>query len=100
MKKPLRTDKTAQTINKPVQNFNDETDYKKLAALGDDDIDYSDIPEKDELFWAVAEVRYPSKKKAISLRIDEDVLDWFKHRGGRYQSVINQVLRQYMKAHR
>ena len=51
----------------------DLTDYDRLDNMSDADIDYSDIPETDELFWAAAEIREPSPKKAISLRIDEVV---------------------------
>jgi len=39
-------------------------------------------------------------KQQITLRLDSDVLDFFKNTGARYQSRINAVLREYMKAHR
>jgi uncharacterized protein (DUF4415 family) len=39
-------------------------------------------------------------KKAISIRIDPDVLEWFKKHGKRYQSRINAVLRAYVESHR
>lgn len=41
---------------------------------------------------------YPVAKQPISLRIDEDVLNWFKEQGPRYQSRMNAVLRAYMTA--
>ena len=87
-------------MTKTKSKVKDLTDYDKLDRMSDDDIDYSDIPEMDEAFWANARIEDPGKKKAISLRIDKDVLEWFKHQGGRYQRLINLVLRQYMKAHR
>lgn len=40
-----------------------------------------------------------ARKKQITLRIDEDVIEWFKHRGPGYQTQINELLREYMKAH-
>jgi uncharacterized protein (DUF4415 family) len=40
----------------------------------------------------------PVRKQAVSLRIDEDVLDWFRQSGPRYQSRMNAVLRSYMNA--
>ena len=76
-----------------------KTDYKKIDAQSDQDIDYSDIPALDDAFWANAKVLDQSKKP-ISLRMDMDVLDWFKQQNGRYQKLINQVLRQYMNAHK
>lgn len=47
-------------------------------------------------FWAQATVVTPVPKRAISLRVDEDVLAWFKAAGPRYQSRMNAVLRSYM----
>jgi uncharacterized protein (DUF4415 family) len=48
--------------------------------------------------WDDAPVVVPLRKQAISLRIDEDVLAWFRGRGPRYQSRMNAVLRSYMDA--
>lgn len=75
-----------------------KSDLKRLDAMSDKDIDYSDIPETSEGDWAKAAV-YIGGKKAISLRLDEDVLDFFKSKGKGYQTAINKVLRQYMEAH-
>jgi uncharacterized protein (DUF4415 family) len=47
-------------------------------------------------FFADAAIVDPAPKHAISLRVDEDVLSWFKKQGPRYQSRINAVLRAYM----
>ena len=49
-------------------------------------------------FLAGAMIVDPAPKRAISLRVDEDVLSWFKKQGPRYQSRINAVLRAYMSA--
>jgi uncharacterized protein (DUF4415 family) len=49
-------------------------------------------------FWDSAELVEPVRKQAVSLRIDEDVLAWFKQCGPRYQSRMNAVLRSYMHA--
>ena len=53
----------------------------------------ADLPED---FWDEAELVVPASKQAISLRVDEDVLDWFKQTGPRYQTRMNAVLRSYM----
>ncbi len=98
MKKPQ--EKTQKYSAKQVKQLHDNTDYKKLDQLSDQTINYRDIPETDETFWASAKVYDPGAKKAISIRIDQDVLQWFKQQKGRYQRLINHVLRQYMNTHR
>lgn len=76
-----------------------KTDFKRLSKLKDKDIDTSDIPELGEDFFKNAELHVPVKQ-AITLRLDADVLEWFKSQGAGYQTRINQLLRQYMQAHR
>lgn len=65
----------------------------------EDKIDFSDIPETDEAFWADAKLRLPVNKKGVFLRVDPDVLDWFQKSGKGYQTRINAVLRSYYEAH-
>jgi uncharacterized protein (DUF4415 family) len=70
-----------------------------LKRLSDAEIARTAPPELADLprdFWADAALMEPVAKRAISLRIDEDVLAWFKSSGPRYQSRINAVLRSYM----
>ena len=66
-----------------------------MDTIQDEDIDYSDTSEIDAAMWSKAKI-VDRRKKAISLRVDQDVLDWFKGQEGRYQKLMNQVLRQYM----
>jgi len=67
-------------------------------------IDYTDISElSDEWFLRAARegnLATPPAKKPISIKLDEDVLDYFKSEGSRYQTHINAVLRAYMQAQR
>ena len=74
-----------------------KTDWDRLARQSDKDIDTSDIPELDEDFFRQAELRVPVKQ-AVTIRLDADVLAWFKEQGSGYQTRINQLLRQYMQA--
>ncbi|AAY95582.1 3-oxoacyl-ACP synthase [Pseudomonas protegens] len=76
-----------------------KTDWDRLAKTDDQGIDTSDIPELDDDFFRRAEVHLPGKK-AVTIRLDADVLEWFKGQGAGYQTRINQLLRQYMQAHR
>jgi uncharacterized protein (DUF4415 family) len=69
--------------------------------MSDNEVRDSSPPEFAGLpsdFWDSAEIVDPVRKQAISLRIDEDVLDWFRQSGPRYQSRMNAVLRSYMTA--
>lgn len=74
----------------------------QIEALPDDKIDYSDIPEMDEAFFEAARLVMPSgvQKRPISLRVDDDVLQWFKAQGKGHLSRMNAVLRAYMLASR
>ena len=84
----------------PNTTRDSRTNWRRLAALPDDRIDTSDIPELDESFFRAAKLRLPTRKQLVSLRIDSDVLDWFKRQGKGYQTKINAVLRAYVRAHR
>lgn len=77
-----------------------KTDWKRLDAMTDDGIDTSEIPELDDEWFKNAKVVFPQKKKAISLRVDGNVLEWFKSnsKGRGYQTLMNAVLKSYVKA--
>ena len=77
-----------------------KSDLKRLDAMKDEDIDYSEIPEFDEEFLRSVEMKFSPGKKPVALRLDADVLEWMKAQGKGYQSRINAVLRAYMQAHR
>ena len=78
-------------------------DVSRLGRLTDREIMASSPPELADLpdrFWDGAIVVEPVAKQPISLRVDEDVLSWFKAQGPRYQSRINAVLRSFMTERR
>jgi len=72
------------------------TDWAKIKAMKDRDIDFSEAPELNDDFFAEAKL-WPGKKKQITIRLDPDVLDYFKTKGRGYQSSINATLRRYME---
>ena len=72
------------------------TDWKRIDALQDKDIDYSEIPKQGPDFFANA-ILWPGPKKQITLRIDPDVLAFFRKSGKGYQTSINAVLRRYVE---
>ena len=73
-----------------------------VAAMPDAQIDYSDIPKQTRaLQWTRPGALVPDEnKQQITLRLDADVVGFFKATGKRYQSRINAALREYMNAHR
>ena len=72
----------------------------RLKALRDEDIDFSDIPPQVEVQWTRPGALAPiANKQQITLRLDADVLAFFKNTGRRYQTRINAVLKAYMHAH-
>ena len=75
------------------------TDWNRLKEMSDSEIDYSDVPKLDKSFFKHAKLRMPKRKQSVSLRLDPDVLDWFKHKGRGYQTRINAILRAYVEAH-
>lgn len=67
----------------------------EIKNIKDENIDYSDIPELDENFFKNTEIKLPESKKNISIRIDKDVLEWYKSFGRGYQTKINAILKAY-----
>jgi uncharacterized protein (DUF4415 family) len=73
-----------------------KTDWAKLNSMSDSEIDYSDIPKFSKKIFQNGELRMPKSKPLISIRLDSDILEWFKSLGTGYQTRINAVLRMYM----
>ena len=69
-----------------------------LANMPDNEIDTSDIPEISNWDNAVVGKFYKPIKQPVTIRLDSDIVAWFKSKGGKYQSNINQALREYIKA--
>jgi len=76
------------------------SDVAKVKRTRDEDIDYTDSPPLDDSFFTRAVVEWPPRKASITMRLDADVLRWFKAQGRGYQTRINRLLRMYMEAHR
>jgi uncharacterized protein (DUF4415 family) len=91
-------------MNKAATSKKSRTNWKRVDALKDDDIDLSDVHEVPPEMFARAIVRRglkPVPRKAqLTLRLDSDVLEWFRKQGQGYQTKINALLRAYMDAHK
>jgi uncharacterized protein (DUF4415 family) len=66
--------------------------------MSDTDVDTSEIPSLDRHFFENAQLRLPIKKQSVTVRLDSDVLEWFKSQGKGYQTRMNAVLRLYMES--
>ncbi|MBN9072530.1 MAG: BrnA antitoxin family protein [Rhizobiales bacterium] len=93
---------TADEIRRRIAAGEGRTNLKRLEAITDeeieaqmrDDPDWADLMDID---WSKATVVIPVPKSAVSIRLDPDVLDFFKAGGKGYQTRINAVLRHYMQ---
>jgi uncharacterized protein (DUF4415 family) len=90
--------RTLDLTKPPIVTDEQKVRLAMLDAMPDDQIDTSDAPFRPDAVWVKA-VDFPHAKKLISLRIDEDVIEFFKQTGTRYQTRINAVLRSYVNAH-
>jgi uncharacterized protein (DUF4415 family) len=91
--------------NPPTLSAEEQQAWDSLKDLRDEDIDYSDIPPQRGAGWRrasqpVMDLVPEENKQQITLRLDAEVLTFFKSTGKRYQSRINAALREYMLAHR
>lgn len=91
-------------MKKRVTTKRSETDWERADALTDGHIDKVDIPEVPPEMFARGVIRRGLRpvvrKQQLTIRIDSDVLDWYKRQGQGYQTKINSLLRAYMEAHK
>jgi uncharacterized protein (DUF4415 family) len=79
------------------------TDWEALRRMSDAEIHAGieadpDAHPTDEAFWQDAKVVLPRRKEVVTMRLDADLLEWFRQQRG-YQTRINAILRSYMNAH-
>jgi uncharacterized protein (DUF4415 family) len=79
------------------KRFDKELSTSELAALADDQIDTSDIPQLGEAFWAKARLVEPETTQQITLRVKKSVLDAYKATGKGYHTRMNAVLESYAR---
>lgn len=72
-------------------------EIKRLSAMPDEEIDYSDIPPVENWEGAVVGKFYRPIKQAVTIRLDADVVTWLKEGGRGYQTRVNKLLRSAME---
>ena len=93
---------TAEELDEMIGRGESRTDWAKVNAMTEEELeariaaDPDDIHE--ELDWSKAIKGLPPMKQHINIRIDADVLDWFRATGRGYQTRINNVLRAFVES--
>jgi uncharacterized protein (DUF4415 family) len=93
---------TAKQIKAKIARGEDKTDWRKANALTGKKLDASiradadDIQEEPD--WSRAVMGVPAPKDHINIRIDHDVLEWFRANGKGYQTLMNNVLRAFVQS--
>ena len=80
-----------------------KTDWARIDAMTDEDIDTSDIPPLSEKFFATARLRLPvplEETVSVSIPIDSETLEWFQHQGKEAEKHMAAALRIYAEAHK
>jgi len=86
----------AKSIKKSSRS---RTNITKLRQTSDAGINYKDNPATTKEFWEDAKIFMPQHKVHISLRLDEDIINYFREEGKGYQSRINAILKAYINMH-
>ncbi len=77
-----------------------QTNWVKLKAMTDEEIDTSDIPLLDEKFFANARLRLPRGKVAVTVSVEKEVVDWYQAQGEESRALMSAALKIYAEAHR
>lgn len=102
----MRAKGTTKHSRGTQQRMPETSDWRQIDAQTDGDIrrailtDTDAAPEAGAAWFKSARVVMPEPKQAVSLRVDRDVMDWFKRQGRGYQTRINAVLRAYVNSQR
>lgn len=88
---------TARELQALSRDGGDKTDYRRIDAMTDAEVEANAADEGD-FDWANAKVGIPAPKQQLTVRLDSDVVDWFKGQGRGYQTRMNAVLRRFVEA--
>jgi uncharacterized protein (DUF4415 family) len=95
---------TAEQIKAKIARGEDKTDWHKANALVGKKLEASIKADADDVHeepdWPNAVMGVPAPKDHINIRIDHDVLEWFRASGRGYQTLMNNVLRAFVQSRR
>lgn len=87
-------------MNADAMNNTSRTDWARVNAMSDEDIDTSDIPPLSEEFFAKAQLRMPKSPIKVAVLVDPDTLAWFQSQGDSAEQQMSVALRIYAEAHK
>jgi uncharacterized protein (DUF4415 family) len=101
----MREKGITRVSSKDLHKIKDLTDWKRVDAMTEEDIERAaasdpDAPMTTAADWVNAKIVWPQGKEPVTIRIDKDVLNWFRKHGRGYQSRMNAVLRSFVEAHK
>lgn len=89
---------TRQELDEMLRRGEDRSNDERLAALTEAELEASiDIEEEGEIDWDTLQTTLPLPKPLATVRLDREVIDWFRASGPGYQTRINAVLRSYVE---
>ena len=86
-------------MSEPASPTTSRTDWARVDALLDEEIDTSEVPPLSEAFFQRARLRSPSLV-SVTVRVEPEVLAWFQAQGERAEGCLTAALRSYVEAHR
>ena len=93
---------TAEQIDEKLARGEDQTDWERVRALTYDEIEAAIASDPDEAGWEYdwdnVIIGFPKPKRQVTVRLDGDIIEWFKETGKGYQTRMNAVLRIYVEA--
>ena len=87
-------------MSEQSMNRRSGSDWARIEAMRDEEIDVSDIPPLSDAFFERAKLWKAGRPVAVTLDVDQDILDWFKAQGDDFPRRMNAALRIYAEAHR
>lgn len=90
---------TADELDEMRRRGETLTDWERVRNLTHEEIEASvDFEDEGTFDWSQAQPGLPPLKRQLTVRLDEDIIDWFKKQGPGYQTRMNAVLRSYVDA--
>ena len=87
-------------MNADTMNNTSKTDWARIDAMSDEDIDTSDIPPLSQEFFAKAKLRMPKSTVTISVQVDSETFAWFQSQGEIAEQQMSVALKIYAEAHK
>ena len=87
-------------MNEKTLNKQSGTDWARIKAMTDEEINTSEIPPLGEKFFANAKLRMPKNKVSVVVNIDKEISEWYEAQGEESKNLMTIALRIYAEAHK